>query len=219
MKEYNQEELEALIDNLQVEVFDLKDKIKRSHMNEYREIINEILSTANEMYSNYDSEKDYKIVFKLIIDYIENFKKSQIMDLFEFIKTFFDQRYKWGDVSKASKKKNSFMTNRFFAIAHPAQANALNHVKINTVYSMDVWQNFFKTKYNVSPFWLSYTKNTKKSTEDKKSKKGIASRDIINEYCKAYRMDIKTVNDALLIFPDKMNEELKQFEKTITNKK
>ncbi len=133
------------------------------------------------------------------------------MELFDLIKTIFEDPDGYKEASKIDKRKNFFMINRRFAIGHPMQANALNSLKINQEQAIDIWQRFMRKTYNKTPFWL-YIKGVKKAKEEKEKKINISSA-TIEEYARRHNYDRKTVLEALNLFPKEMIHELQTFEK------
>jgi hypothetical protein len=134
------------------------------------------------------------------------------MELFEITKAMFGDTNNYGDATKGDKRKNFFMVQRRMAIQHPMQAQAFNGLKINQEQAMDVWKRFLSKKYSKTPFWM-YTKGVKKSKEEKEAKINISGA-LIEEYAKRHQMDLKTVYEALKMFPKDMQTEIKSFEKT-----
>ena len=133
------------------------------------------------------------------------------MELFDLNKQIFNKS-NWDSVSNADKRKHFFMINRFMSIGNPLQAQVLQHIKINTAAVIDFWHSYMSVKYNGSvPGWI-FTKGVKKSEEDKKKKTNI-DKNVVREYCKFYKIDPKSAEDAILLFPDKFVEDLKAFEK------
>jgi hypothetical protein len=135
------------------------------------------------------------------------------MELFKFIKIVVTNPVEYSSISKGEKKKYSFLSNRRFAIQFPLQANALQHIKINSAAVMDFWNIFLSKQYKYLPNWI-YTKGIKKVQETKEKKTNI-SKELIDEYCKIYKLDKKSVLDALYFFPEEMSKELKQYENII----
>ena len=133
------------------------------------------------------------------------------MELFDLIKTIFEDPEGYKETSKIDKRKNFFMINRRFSIGHPMQANALNALKINQECAVDVWQKFMRRTYNKTPFWM-YIKGIKKTKEDQEKKINISS-STIEEYAKRNNYEIKTIKDALKLYPVEMAKELQSFEK------
>ena len=135
------------------------------------------------------------------------------MELFELTKAMFGDTNNYSEATKGDKRKNFFMVQRRMAIQHPMQANALNGLKINQEEAMDVWYKFLRKKYNKTPFWM-FTKGLKKAKEAKEKKINIPTQ-IVESYAKRNKMDLKSVWEALNMFPEEMQKELKEFEKTM----
>jgi len=131
-------------------------------------------------------------------------------EFFDIIKIIFTDPIKYKTISKGEKQKNYFILNRRFAIQFPMETNALQHLKINQSAVIDFWQTFLRKKYTFVPGWM-YTKGVKK-TQDIKEKKLTVSNELIREYCKYFKIDSKSVRDALEFFEKEMVTELKQFE-------
>ena len=132
---------------------------------------------------------------------------------FDIMQILFEDPEKWKDITNGEKQKFYFLSQRRFAIQFPLQANALQHLKINQVAVMDFWQHFMRKRYKKTPFWM-YTKGVKKAKEAKEKKTKVSENTII-EYCKFYKMDRKSIYDALVFYNEDMVKELKLFEKLI----
>jgi len=138
------------------------------------------------------------------------------MELFDFIKVIFTNPGEFSSTTPGEKRKHYFMCQRRFAINFPMQANALQHLKINQAAVIDFWQNFLRKQYKFVPGWM-YTKGVKKAQEVKE-KKLTVSNELIKEYCKRFKVDSKSVRDALEFYPNDMIKELKEFEKILNQK-
>jgi len=90
------------------------------------------------------------------------------------------------------------------------QANALQHLKINQAAVIDFWQVFLRKQYKYVPGWM-YTKGVKKA-QQVKEKQLTVSNELIKEYCKYFKVDPKSIRDALEFYPQDMIKELKEFE-------
>jgi hypothetical protein len=108
------------------------------------------------------------------------------------------------------------MCQRRFAIQFPMQANALQHLKINPVATIDFWQVFLRKQYKSVPGWM-YTKGVKK-TQEVKEKQISVSNEVIIEYCRYFNIDHKTIIDALKFYPQDIIAELRQFENILKQK-
>jgi len=138
------------------------------------------------------------------------------MELFDFIKILFTDPSQFKSISPGEKRKQYFMTIRRLAINFPLQANALQHIKINQSAVLDFWHIFLRKQYRFIPNWM-YVKGIKKSQEIKEKKLNV-SNDLIKEYCKAFKIDHKSVRDALEFYPDEMIKELKEYENILKQK-
>jgi len=139
------------------------------------------------------------------------------MELFDFIKVIFTDPTEYSSITPGEKRKHYFMCQRRFAIQHPLQANALQHLKINQSAVVDFWENYLKKTYKgYTPKWL-YTTGVKKAQEVKEKKLNI-SNETIKEYCKYFKVDPKSVKDALQFYETDMINELKQFENILKQK-
>jgi hypothetical protein len=133
------------------------------------------------------------------------------MELFELTRIMFEDPEAYKEATKGDKRKNFFIIQRRMAIQHPMQANVLNGLKINQEEAIDVWQRFLRKKYKKTPFWM-YTKGIKKVKEEKEKKINISTQ-VVEDYAKKYKIDLKSVWEALDMFPKKMKKELQDFEK------
>lgn len=138
------------------------------------------------------------------------------MELFDFIKILFTDPQQFLSISKGEKRKQYFMTQRRLAINFPMQANALQHQKINQSVVIDFWHRFLRKQFKSIPNWM-YIKGIKKSQEIKEKKINVNA-DVIKGYCKTFKIDEKSIMDALHFFPDKMIKELKDYENMIKQK-
>ena len=134
-------------------------------------------------------------------------------EFFDLIKIIFTDSSQYNDIPRGEKQKHYFLLQRRFAIQFPMQANVLQSLKINQSAVIDFWHIFLRKQYKYVPNWM-YTKGVKK-TQEVKEKKLTVSNELIKEYCKYMKIDPKSVKDALEFWPDKMIEELKEFEKML----
>ena len=139
-----------------------------------------------------------------------------MIEFFDAIKIIFTDPVKYKELTRGEKQKFYFLLNRRFAINFPMQANALQHLKINQAAVIDFWQNFIRKQYKYIPGWM-YTKGVKKAQEVKEKKLNI-SNETIKEYCKRFKVDPKSVRDALEFYETDMVKELKQFENILKQK-
>ena len=88
------------------------------------------------------------------------------MQLFDLVRTMFQNPKGYAEIKNVDKAKNMFMINRFFAIKFPTTAHALNRNGINPWAVVDLWQIVAK-RFNRVPGWI-WTK-AKKTAKDKKA--------------------------------------------------
>lgn len=134
------------------------------------------------------------------------------MNPFELIRLMIDAPRDWHRISNAVKSKNFFITQRRMAINFPLQANMLQGLRVVPHTVMDFWQDFLSKQYKKIPGWM-YAKGVKQN-EKQKERKIKVSKETITRYCKLHNIERKTVDDALEFFPDEMENELKEFDKT-----
>jgi|GEM_PF-2040999 len=137
------------------------------------------------------------------------------MDPFELIKIIFENPEKYKTINSGDKRKNFFIVQRRFAIKYPLQCQSLQHIRINDVAVIDFWQNFIIKQYNKVPYWM-YTKGVKKSNEKREKELNIKD-SIIKEFSVYYNYDIKSVKEALKVYPNEMKKELNDFQKYFLN--
>jgi len=136
------------------------------------------------------------------------------MELFELIKIMFEDPEAYSKVTPGEKKKHFFMINRRMSIKFPAQAQVLQHIRIDEVSVVDSWQQFLRKQYNKTPYWM-FTKGVKK-TQEKKEQKIDVKESTIKLFASKHDMDLKSVREAIEVFSDEMKKELKTFEKFIS---
>jgi hypothetical protein len=135
------------------------------------------------------------------------------MELFDLLNCIFKDPIEYAKVSKLDKKRNFFMIQRRLAIGHPLQAHVLNNLKINPDQAVDIWQRFIIKQYNGKmPGWM-FIKGAKKNKEIEEKKVNITFKDLA-EFAKYNKYDIKSVKDAIKLFPTEIKKEIDQF---ITN--
>jgi len=134
------------------------------------------------------------------------------MELFDILNCMFKDPELYKEVSKSDKKKNFFMINRRLSIAHPMQASVLNILKINQEEAVDVWQRFLIKQYGGKlPGWM-FIKGIKKVKEAEEKKVSISSKDIV-EFSRINMFDIKSVRDAIKVYPEEMKKEIDKLQK------
>ena len=129
--------------------------------------------------------------------------------LFDFVKILFTNRAEYEKLLNADKSRHHFMTNRFFAINHPVQANLFNKVGINGAAVVDCWA-MVAQKYNRVPGWI-YTKVRK--SEKEKAKEYQPNEEVLNKYLELNKIGMREYKEALKFNPEALKGELKKLEK------
>jgi len=139
------------------------------------------------------------------------------MELFDLTKIMFERPGEWQDVAASDKRKWFFLLSRRFAIQHPIQAAALQHIKIDQASVMDFWQKYlYKTYGGRTPHWM-FVKGVKQAKEKKETKIKVSDT-LVTAYAKKMEFDKKSIYDALEFFPDLIVTELKTFQKMLDQK-
>jgi len=134
------------------------------------------------------------------------------LEPFEISKIIFENPNNWLSVNNIDKRKNFFILNERFAINFPLQSHLLQFITVNIIDVLDFWKDFLTKKYNKTPFWM-YIKGVKKTNIEKEKKINISNNAII-QFCNMNNLDKKSVFDAFKFFPDKIMQEIKEFEKS-----
>lgn len=116
------------------------------------------------------------------------------MELFDFVKVFFD-REKYKNVSENIKKKHYFMIMRFISIKYPIEANNFNLNGINQISTLDFWHDTLTKKFIGVPQFI-YTKSKKKNTKSISKEKSVLllndlDKDAILFWCSKTRTSIR----------------------------
>ena len=134
------------------------------------------------------------------------------MELFDILNALFTDKLAINNLTKESAKQNIFMINRRLAIKYPLQVHAFNSNKINAYDVLKFWSEFLYTG-GKPPYWL-YTKGAVKSAE--KKSKDLKPKEI-NKYLADHSMSRKDFESAYRFFPDKVVQEIKEYNKLIGN--
>lgn len=145
------------------------------------------------------------------VDNKEKLKTSN-PGLFDYMNMLFQRPQEFTKLSPYDKGKNFFMMQRFFAIKHPIQAHAFNHLNINGSEACQYWCDSLSKMYTKTPGWIFNTlKETKKEKTAKKKELDVEE-ETVNEYCKRLMYSRKDIQDLYEFFPEETQNELKQFE-------
>lgn len=133
-------------------------------------------------------------------------------DIFELINTMFKPS-EFKKIPMHERAKHFFMISRFSSIKYPVQASYFNHIKINPGQVVSFWQETWSRAYSRTPDWM-YVK-TKKAKEKKKAEQPISD-ETSELYCEKFQMSQRDFKDSLEILGDSFIEEVKMFEKMVT---
>lgn len=121
------------------------------------------------------------------------------MELFDFLKLMFSRGDSYDKLKDYEKTKFFFMSNRFFSIAYPVQAQMFNHIRVNQARVLDYWHRNMIHAYSKVPDWI-YTK-TKKSAEKKTTK--VPSDDAIQLYLSKNNYSYRQLEESIkMLGPD-----------------
>lgn len=133
--------------------------------------------------------------------------------LFDYIKLVFTRNEKsWKELSEMDKSRNFFMLQRFMAIKHPVQANALSLLRINPSAVADYWHRSMRTQYTSVPTWV-YAKTVKKNEEAKKL--DLPSDAMIQWYCNKNEISKRDFMESVKFFGNDFLKEIKSLEKIL----
>lgn len=129
------------------------------------------------------------------------------MKLFDYIKIIFGNDENWDKVSNYDKSRNSFMSNRFFAIKFPLQANLFNTLKTDPIGQQESWR-MVASKFNKVPGFI-YTK-VKSAPKEAQWKPDPYA---VEMYMKFNEIGNREFSEALKYDPDKIKESIYILEK------
>ena len=114
--------------------------------------------------------------------------------------------------------KNFFLINRVFSIKYPLQGALFNKNTINTAGVIKSWAMFISSKegYGRVPYFV-YTKGAKKSASTS-SKTDKIDKELIKEYCKRYKINLKDFETLKSLYYDELIADVKRYEKLISIK-
>jgi len=130
------------------------------------------------------------------------------MDLFNVLNSFYDKN-KFDKISDFDLGKNFFMINRFCSINYPILANNFNHLKINGVSVVKVWQTLLSRKYSKSPHWMFV--KIKKEKKEQENKKYYIDDNIVSKYCELNEITKREFFEKLNFFGDNFYKEVIQY--------
>jgi len=139
---------------------------------------------------------------------------NHMSDLFGFIDIMFSKPSEFKKTKMHERAKHFFMINRFAAIKRPHQASYFNNIKINGGQVVTYWQESLGKLYNRTPKWM-YVKTAKAKDAKKKAEQPVSD-EAIRKYCEHYKVSRRDIDEALVLLGEPFNQELRKFEKLIT---
>lgn len=149
---------------------------------------------------------------------VEKVKTPKAIGPYDIINMMFTSINEFNNLTDTILDKNFFMINRVFSIKYPLQAAIFNKTTINTAAVIKSWATFITGKegYGRVPYFV-YTKGAKKSSENTNTDEKI-DKDLIKEYCKRYKINLKDFNQLKILFHDVLIADVKRYEKLISLK-
>lgn len=140
------------------------------------------------------------------------------MDLFGktgiMTEIFTSNDVKWRSHKKSEKAKHAFMINRYFSIAYPTQAQAMNTNGFNPYVTVETWR-FIGKQLKRAPKWF-WTKAKKAEKAPKaKGKKYVPSEEIIHFYITRNEISTEQFNSAMKLNPEVLLTYLQRIEKSM----
>jgi len=133
--------------------------------------------------------------------------------LFDFIKIMFERPKEWKLIKQHTKKRHTFMINRFFAIKFPDNANLFNLNGIEGANVIDSWY-LVAQRFKGVPSWI-YTKTKKSKKETVTKEKYIPSDDAIRVYLERNQIGKREFKELQTFAPDQLNADLQMIENSM----
>jgi len=133
--------------------------------------------------------------------------------LFDFIKIMFERPKEWKAVKQHTKKRHTFMINRFFAIKFPENANMFNRNGIDGSSVIDSWY-LVAQRFKGVPSWI-YTKTKKAPAVAKSKDQYIPSDEAVRVYLDRNQIGKREFKELQQFAPDQLNADLKMIENSM----
>ena len=133
--------------------------------------------------------------------------------LFDFIKIMFERPKEWKLVKQHTKKRHTFMINRFFAIKFPDNANMFNLNGIEGSNVIDSWY-MVAQRFKGVPAWI-YTKTKKAPAVTKAKDQYIPSDDAIRVYMERNEIGKREFKELQQFAAEKLNADLQMIENSM----
>jgi len=133
--------------------------------------------------------------------------------LFDFIKIMFERPKEWKLVKQHTKKRHTFMINRFFAIKFPDNANMFNLNGIEGSNVIDSWY-MVAQRFKGVPAWI-YTKQKIAPAVAKAKDQYIPSDDAIRVYMERNEIGKREFKELQQFAAEKLNADLQMIENSM----
>ena len=133
--------------------------------------------------------------------------------LFDFIKIMFERPKEWKLVKQHTKKRHTFMINRFFAIKFPDNANMFNLNGIEGSNVIDSWY-MVAQRFKGVPAWI-YTKTKKAPAVAKAKDQYIPSDEAVKFYMTKNEIGKREFSEVMKFFKKETLAELKTLDENI----
>lgn len=152
------------------------------------------------------------------IEDVEKIKTPKAIGPYDIISMMCTNFEGFNKLSDTILDKNFFLINRVFSIKYPLQGALFNKNTINTADVIKSWAMFISSKegYGRVPYFV-YTKGAKKSANTS-SKTDKIDKELIKEYCKRYKINLKDFETLKSLYYDELITDVKRYEKLISIK-
>lgn len=149
---------------------------------------------------------------------VEKIKTPKAIGPYDIISMMCTNFEEFNKLSDTILDKNFFLINRVFSIKYPLQGALFNKNTINTAGVIKSWAMFISSKegYGRVPYFV-YTKGAKKSASTS-SKTDKIDKELIKEYCKRYKINLKDFETLKSLYYDELIADVKRYEKLISIK-
>lgn len=156
---------------------------------------------TNDVLPDVDNEYISDVLINKDSDKIIQYDLKTVLNSF-FVKS------KYNNLPDTLKSKMCYIINRLMAIQFPIYSAMLSQNKINQIYVLNYWRDVISKKYDKTPSWLF----SNKKIDTLKNEDYIPSKKTLMIYMNTYDCSEKDIKDAMLKFPDRMKDELKNIE-------
>lgn len=131
---------------------------------------------------------------------------------FTLLDSFWNEK-EYETYSNYERNKNYYILQRRFAINFPEFACVLSRVGINGGEVVNFWKRFITMQLSEPPDWTHWLKTKAGSSKESTTKTYKPSEELVKQYCELNGCSRKTYDEAMRMFPDELQDELKSLEK------